>query len=124
MLNEVQKIPVESSSHIEAIGYSGETKTLHVWFIKGGEYTYANVPGEHYHITYTVICFPQNVLAFSLYEKPMDSSCYPYEYFISTRFAVKAEDIEALMQLVKDCNDSAMIDIDELMKNSNLILQP
>lgn len=79
--------------------------------------------GEQYHIIYTVICLPQNVLAFSLYEKPLDESCYPYQYFVSTRFAVKAEDIKALIELVKDCNDSAMIDIDELMRNSNLISQ-
>lgn len=78
---------------------------------------------EQYHITYTVVYLPQNVLAFSLYEKPLGKSCYPYQYFVSTRFAVKAEDIEALMELVKDCNDSAMIDIDELMRNSNLISQ-
>jgi hypothetical protein len=79
--------------------------------------------GEQYHITYTVVCLPQNVLAFSLYEKPLDETCYPYEYFISTRFGVKPEDIEALMELVKDCTDTAGMDINELMKNSNLINQ-
>lgn len=79
--------------------------------------------GEKYHITYTVICLPQNVLAFSIYEKPLDKSCYPYEYFISTRFAIKEEDWGALMELVKGCNDTSNINLDELMKNSNLINQ-
>lgn len=79
--------------------------------------------GEEYHITYAVICIPQNVLAFSIYEKPIDETCYPYEYFISTRFAIKPEDMEALMELVKGCTDTAGMDLDELMKNSNLINQ-
>lgn len=78
---------------------------------------------NEYHITYTVICLPQNVLAFSLYEKPLDKTCYPYEYFISTRFAIKPEDIEALMELVRGCTETAGMDLNELMKNSNLINQ-
>lgn len=77
--------------------------------------------GEEYHITYTVVCIPQNVLAFSIYEKPLDETCLPYEYFISTRFAVKPEDIEALMELVKGCTETAGMNLGELMRNSNLI---
>ncbi len=34
--------------------------------------------GEKYHITFTVICLPQKVLAYSIYEKPLDKECYPY----------------------------------------------
>lgn len=79
--------------------------------------------GDEYHITYTVICIPQNVLAFSIYEKPIDETCHPYEYFISTRFKIKPEDMEALMELIKGCTDTAGMDLDELMKNSNLINQ-
>ena len=79
--------------------------------------------GKLCHITYTVICMPQNVLAFSIYEYPIDETCYPYEYFISTRFAIKPEDIEALMELVKGCTDTANIDLNKLMENSNLINQ-
>ena len=79
--------------------------------------------GEEYHVTYTAVCLPQNVFAFSLYEKPLDESCYPYKYFISTRFAIKPEDMEALMELVKGCTETAGMDLNELMRNSNLINQ-
>jgi hypothetical protein len=79
--------------------------------------------GEKYHITYSVICFPQKVLAFSIYEKPMDETCFPYQYFISTRFAVAPEDLEKLIELVNGCNDTAQLDLNELLKNSNLIEQ-
>ena len=79
---------------------------------------------EEYHVTFTVTVLPQKVLAFSLYEKPLDkATCYPYEYFMANRFAVKQEDLEALIELIKDCSDTAGIDINELLENSQLINQ-
>ncbi len=78
--------------------------------------------GDKYHITFTVTVLPQKVLSVSLYEKPLDKkTCYPYEYFLASRFAVKPEDLEKLIELIKDCTDADKIDINELLENSKLI---
>lgn len=75
---------------------------------------------DHYHITYIVVALPQNMLSYSLYEKPLDESCYPYEYFSASRFAIKEEDIDRFMELVKDCIEIKDINLEELMNNNNL----
>jgi hypothetical protein len=77
------------------------------------------VEGEIYHIIYTTTVLPQRKLAFHLAEISLDESCYPYEYFLSTRFAIMEEDIEALEQLIKDC-DVADLNVGELMKEIKL----
>jgi hypothetical protein len=60
--------------------------------------------GEEYHITYAVRLLPQNVLGYSLYEKPIGPECFPYEYF--TRFAIRDEDVEALEKMYVDIGES------------------
>tara|TARA_Y100000034_G_C6852753_1_gene387052 strand:+ start:987 stop:1220 length:234 start_codon:yes stop_codon:yes gene_type:complete len=45
--NETLMLPVDSSM-IEAIGYDAETSTLLVDFVKGGTYSYADVPESVY----------------------------------------------------------------------------
>ena len=45
--NKVVHQPVKSS-HIASIGHDPETSTLHVKFLDGGHYTYANVDRSHY----------------------------------------------------------------------------
>lgn len=79
--------------------------------------------GEIYSVNFIVRCLPQNVLAFGLYEKPLDESCHPYQYFISTRFAVKPEDVDELLQMHKDLAELPESILSELLGNSNLINQ-
>jgi hypothetical protein len=77
------------------------------------------VEGEIYHIVYTITVLPQRQLAFHLAEIDLDESCHPYEYFLSTRFAIMEEDIEALERLIEDCS-VADVNVGELMKEINL----
>ena len=77
------------------------------------------VEGEIYHIIYTVTVLPQRKLAFHLAELELDESCHPYEYFLSTRFAIHEEDIEKLNELIQDCSD-ADFSVRELVKEINL----
>lgn len=77
------------------------------------------VEGEIYHIIYTVTVLPQRKLAFHLAEIDLDESCHPYEYFLSTRFAIHEDDIKALAQLIEDCS-VADFNVGELMKEINL----
>lgn len=44
---EVKMTPV-SSSNIAAIGYDGESRTLFVQFVKGGEYSYSPITEDGY----------------------------------------------------------------------------
>lgn len=77
---------------------------------------------EKYHITFVTLCLPQKVFGYSLYEKPLGPECSPYEYFISTRFAVKKEDIEKIIQLYNDIAGVALSEtqVKEILENSNL----
>ena len=52
-------------------------------------------------------------------ELELDESCHPYEYFLSTRFAIHEEDIEKLNELIQDCSD-ADFSVRELVKEINL----
>ena len=52
----------------------------------------------------------KNVLMFSLAEIDI-SDCEPYGAFRATRFAIHADDIEALEQLARDCTELNDVDI-------------
>ncbi len=78
------------------------------------------VEGEKYHITFIALCLPQNILAFSIYEKPLNESNAPYEYFGGYRFGIAKEDLEAFFQMCKDCHDLNDLDIEMLIENSKL----
>ncbi len=78
------------------------------------------IKDEKYRITDVARLLPQNVLGYSLYEKPL-IDCAPYEYFISTRFAVKPEDIQKLIDIWQQKDiDISEIELQELFENSNL----
>jgi hypothetical protein len=64
-------------------------------------------------------CLPQKVLGFSLYEKPL-TNCLPYEYFISTRFAIAETDLAALIELMRSLDELKGLDIEKLIEESNL----
>jgi hypothetical protein len=70
--------------------------------------------GQKYHVIYTVYVLPQRQLAVYLSEINLDESCAPYEYFLAKRFAFTDEDLDKLIQMIRDCSDTDF-DIDELM---------
>lgn len=77
--------------------------------------------GDKYRITALYICLPQNVLGYSIYEKPCTEDCYPYQYFLSTRFSVTKEAAQQLLQMLKDQAESLSDEqIKQLFKNSNV----
>lgn len=77
---------------------------------------------EVVHITYVVRCLPQNVLGFSIYEKPLGEDCYPYQYFTSTRFSIKPEDIQKVIDLYNEIGEALPESVmTELLENSNLV---
>lgn len=76
--------------------------------------------GETYNVIYTVTVLPQKQLAFHLAEIELDESCKPYEYFLSSRFAFTQENLEKLMELIKDCSETAF-SLEELMEQTELV---
>jgi hypothetical protein len=75
--------------------------------------------GDKYTVMYTVIVLPQRQLAFHLQEIELDETTAPYEYFLANRFAFAAEDLDALMELIKACSDTDF-SMEELMKQTEL----
>lgn len=78
------------------------------------------VEGDKYHVIYTVTVLPQRQLAFHLYEIDLDESCHPYEYFLANRFAFTEDGLKQLIEMIKDCNDTAF-SMDELMKQCDVV---
>ena len=75
--------------------------------------------GEPYTVIFTVTVLPQKQLAFHLAEIELDESCHPYEYFLAHRFAFTQENLQKLIELIKDCNDTDF-SMDELLKQTEL----
>lgn len=73
--------------------------------------------GNEYNVIYTVTVLPQRKLAFHLAEIDLDESCNPYSYFLADRFAFREDDLESLIELIKDCNDTEF-SISELLKQT------
>lgn len=63
--------------------------------------------GQIYTVIYTVNVLPQGEVAFQLREIDLDESCYPYEYFLSSRFAFYNDDFYDLLHLM---NESAKLE--------------
>ena len=76
--------------------------------------------GEKYNVIYTVTVLPQKQLAFHLAEIELDESCAPYEYFLANRFAFTQENLLLLMELIKDCSETAF-SIEELLEQTELV---
>jgi len=75
------------------------------WLEKGKEYT----------LSFTMTVYPQKKLAFQLQEIDLDETCSPYEWFLANRFAFREEDLEKLIEFIKECN-KITFSINELMK--------
>lgn len=75
--------------------------------------------GNEYHVYFIITVLPQKQLGFLLEEIELDESCKPYEFFLSHRFIFNTEDLDNLMQLIKDCTDTAF-SVDEVIKQTQL----
>lgn len=78
------------------------------------------VENNKYNVIFTVTVLPQRKLAFHLVEIDLDESCAPYEYFLANRFAFTKENLENLMQLIKDCEETDF-SMEELVEQTTLI---
>ena len=76
--------------------------------------------GKVYNIIYTTTVLPQEELAVSLAEINLDESCYPYEYFLFSRFAIRKDDVADFENMIIDCAE-ADVNVRELMKELNLV---
>ena len=75
--------------------------------------------GNEYHVYFIITVLPQKQLGFILEEIELDESCTPYEFFLSHRFMFNPEDLDRLMQLIKDCTDTKF-SVDEVIKQTQL----
>lgn len=76
--------------------------------------------GEVVHVNYVTRLLPQDVLGFSIYEHPLDESCMPYEYFLSTRFAISKENVKRIIEMFNDIANVSDEELQQILKNSNL----
>lgn len=61
--------------------------------------------GEKYHVVYTTYMFHQHQIGVHLAEIDLTEKEFPYEFFLSSRFAFKEDDFEKLLQMINDCNE-------------------
>ena len=78
--------------------------------------------GNEYTLIYVWWLPEQKVNGFDLAEIEFDDSCEPYHFYRGNRFAIKAEDLEAFLQLAKDCSDNNDLNITQLLEETELSL--
>lgn len=76
--------------------------------------------GEEYSIIFAIVVLPQRQLALQLDEIDLDESCMPYEYFLAKRFAFRQEDIDELVEFIKECGQ-VNLSIKEIMEQTELV---
>ena len=76
--------------------------------------------GEEYTVIFTLVVLPQKQLAVQIDEIDLDESCKPYGFFLANRFAFRAEDLERLIEFIKECTQVNM-SIKELLKETKSI---
>jgi len=66
---------------------------------------------NEYHITHVYYHVEQGISGVELAEVDL-KDCEPYISFKMDRFAIAMEDLEKLLELIKDCNNLSDVDID------------
>lgn len=74
--------------------------------------------GEKYTVIYTVTVLPQKQLGFHLAEIELTDSELPYEYFLASRFGFTQDNLQKLIELIKDCSEIDF-SMDELLKQTH-----
>lgn len=77
---------------------------------------------EYHIIKITVHKNQNNIQGCELAEISLDESCLPYEYYKLDRFAISKDDLEALIELMKLSSELNDIEINELIKESELVI--
>jgi hypothetical protein len=78
------------------------------------------VEGETYHIVAATVVLPQGILGFRVNEIKMDTSCYPYKYFSSHRFAIDTDFKKQLFEMVMGLDENEDIDIDSIIQTEKI----
>lgn len=77
--------------------------------------------GNTYHITRIDYHTKQGIQGVELHEIKL-INCQPYETYRLSRFNIPEESIEAFRQLLKDCTKMNDIDVEELLKQENIVI--
>lgn len=64
--------------------------------------------GQEYTVIFTLVVLPQKTLAVQIDEVDLDESCRPYSFFLANRFAFRTEDLERLIEFIKECTQVNM----------------
>ena len=75
--------------------------------------------GQKYTVIYTVTVLPQKQLGFHLAEIELTDNELPYEYFLASRFGFTQDNLQKLIELIKDCSEIDF-SMDELLKQTEL----
>ncbi len=76
--------------------------------------------GFKYNITHVYFHPVQGISGVDLKEVKLDESCYPYETFKLSRFAITQEGLLQLIEMIKDCSELNSFQIDKLIEESKL----
>lgn len=72
--------------------------------------------GEKYHITHIFVMIQQGKIKGCELAEFDISDCLPYNCYRLSRFAIKAEDLQKLMQLISDCDELNQLSTEDLNK--------
>jgi len=78
--------------------------------------------GFKYHITHVYFHPKQGIQGASLHEVRLGSESLPYESYRLSRFAIDQEDLTKLIQMIEDCSELNTIDIEKMLKESELVI--
>lgn len=70
---------------------------------------------EEYNITHIYWHPQQGIQGAELKEITLDDSCFPYQSFALNRFAFTKEELDKLIQMMKDCTELNDIEVTNLI---------
>lgn len=76
--------------------------------------------GQEYTVIFTMVVLPQKTLAVQIDEIDLDESCAPYSFFLANRFAFRKEDMQKLIDFIKQCTEVNM-SIKDLMRQTETL---
>lgn len=61
------------------------------------------VVGQEYTIQFAIMVVPQGTLAFQLEEIELGPECFPWEFFLASRFSFAHNDVHELLAFIQEC---------------------